>query len=118
MKNSELTRKIAGRGAVTLLTLATAFGALSSASAATPDNNVPSATVRYADLNLSTEAGAKALYQRIAYAAKQVCPVADIRDLSRLVVARACQQAAIAGAVSAVNSPLLAANHAAKTHRG
>ena len=118
MKNSELTRKMAGHGAVTVLTLAAAFGALSSASAATSDSSVPSVTVRYADLNLSTEAGAKALYQRIAYAAKQVCPVADIRDLSRLVIARACQQAAIEGAVSSVNSPLLAANHAAKMLRG
>ena len=118
MKNAELTRKIASRGAATLLALAAIFGTLSSASAATPDNSVASITVRYADLNLSTEAGAQALYHRVAYAAKQVCPAEDIRDLSRLGIARACQQAAIERVVRLVNNPQFAATYAAATRHG
>ena len=113
MKNAALTRKIASRGAAALLALAASFGALSSASAATPDNSGPSVTVRYADLNLSTDAGSRALYHRIAHAAKLVCPTDDIRDLSRLFIARACQEAAIERAVLLVNNPQLAAAHAA-----
>ena len=118
MKNAELTGKIASRGAAALLALAASFGALPSASAATPDDSVAAITVRYADLNLWTEAGSKALYQRIAYAAKQVCPADDMRDLSRLVVARACQQAAIERAVRLVNNPQFAATYAAATRHG
>ncbi len=118
MKNAELTRIIAGRAAAALLALAACTGALSSASAATTGSDVPSATVRYADLDLSTDAGAKTLYHRIAFVAKQVCPADDTRDLSRLTIARACQQAAIERAVRSINSPHLAAAHAAATRRG
>lgn len=118
MKSAELTRKIASRGAAALLVLTASFGALSSAPAATPDNSIPSVTVRYADLNLSTEAGARALYRRITFAAKQVCPADDIRNLSTLDKARACQQAAIEHAVRLIDNPQFAAVHAAAMRHG
>jgi UrcA family protein len=38
------------------------------------DGEIPSVTVNYADLNLATEAGSRALYGRLVVAARQVCP--------------------------------------------
>ena len=76
----------------------------------TPD--APSVTVRYADLDLSSPAGANALYQRIQAAAKQVCSAgADpIEQISR----RGCYRRAVDNAVRKVNSPLLIAVHSGK----
>ena len=120
MKNAELTRKLAGRSAAALLALTACVGMLSTASAAPSDDagDAPKITVRYSDLDLSTEAGAKSLYNRISMAARQVCPSDDSRELSRFAIARACQHAAVERAVRAVNSPHLAAAYAAATHRG
>jgi UrcA family protein len=84
-----------------------------SAGAATSPGDVPSIVVRFADLDITTEQGASVLYRRIAVAARHVCPVADIRDLDRSSQIRSCQQQAIAQAVQAVSSPLLAALYAA-----
>ncbi len=38
------------------------------------DGEIPSVTVNYADLNLSTEEGSRTLYGRLVVAARQVCP--------------------------------------------
>lgn len=40
------------------------------------------AEVHYKDLNLSTEAGAAKLKQRVAYAVKKVCGDADMRNIA------------------------------------
>jgi UrcA family protein len=80
--------------------------------AATPAAEPPSVVVHYADLNLATEQGARALYRRIAIAAWNVCPHADNRDLIAAAVSRACREQAIARAVQEVGTPLLAAVHA------
>ena len=116
MKTLELTRS-AGRAAAAALVLAAGLIAAGTASAGAAAD-VPSATVRYADLNLSTDAGAHTLYRRIAAAAREVCPDGDSRDLSRAAHARACQQEAIERAVRSVGSEHLAAAHAAATRRG
>ena len=85
---------------------ATATGIAGAASTA---DDVPSVVVRYADLDLATDQGVRVLYARIAHAASAVCPDVPISDLHALALSRACQQQAIARAVHAVNSPLLAA---------
>ncbi|HEV7716561.1 MAG TPA: UrcA family protein [Steroidobacteraceae bacterium] len=71
--------------------------------------NVPSVVVDYSDLNLTTDQGAQQLYARLATAARHVCP--EDANLTQRVagVARHCVSAAVARAVSAVNSPRLAA---------
>jgi len=93
--------------------------AVASVAAATPaPDDVPSVTVRYADLDLTTEAGAHTLYRRIRLAARAVCPSADSRDLARLAVTQSCQEQAIARAVQAVSSPRLAAVYATHARRG
>jgi UrcA family protein len=82
------------------------------ADAATRPDDVPSMTVKYADLDIASEDGARILYRRIARAAAHVCPRADNRDLDGLALSQACQQQSIARAVQAVSSARLAAVHA------
>jgi len=74
-----------------------------------------SVTVRYADLDLTTSAGAAALYHRIEGAARMTCGYEDHR-LAMLPHVQRCNSSAISAAVASMNSPLLTAIHAA--HRG
>ena len=70
--------------------------------------------VKYADLNLRTNAGATALYQRIRRAANDVCTVTDNRDLRQQALARSCAAQATAQAVAAVNDAGLTKVYQAK----
>jgi len=76
-------------------------------------DEAPSVHVSYADLNLSSAAGAKALYQRINVAANEVCPK-DSRDLALKQLHLSCMQEAVAAAVRDVNSPQLSTLYVAK----
>jgi len=86
--------------------------------AATATADLPSVTVKYGDLNLSTDEGAQRLYGRIAQAARTVCAVQLPRNLKAMAASRACEAEAIARAVSDVQSPGLAATFAAHVSRG
>ena len=86
--------------------------------AAAPAGDVPSITVKFADLNLSTEEGTNRLYSRITTAARAVCERGDSRDLATFAARRACESAAIARAVSDVHSPRLAAVYATRIKHG
>jgi len=66
--------------------------------------------VGYSDLNLSTIAGAQALYGRIKSAARTVCGY-EGRNLTDQAAWNSCYHGAIADAVAKVNSPLLTAVH-------
>jgi UrcA family protein len=83
--------------------------------AAPETEEVRSVTVSYADLNLSTVAGARSLYHRIQGAARTVCPQEGVRDLGRYYGWKRCYEGAIANAVAKVNSPLLTEVHGSKT---
>jgi UrcA family protein len=67
-----------------------------------------SQAVHFSDLNLSSPAGVKHLYDRIVGASKQVC---DSQDRSLKVIAhdRICTQLSIARAVKAADRPELTA---------
>ena len=91
---------------------------LSVAHAMTPTDGVPTATVNYGDLDLSTQDGALTLYRRIAAAARQVCPDEDTRNLAAFARSKACQAEAIARAVSDSHIPQLAAVYAARSKHG
>ena len=113
MDNAISLNKARRRVAAVLLGLSAAgIGGIASASATIPDADVPSVVVRYGDLNLASEQGARALYQRIAWAAKQVCPERESRDLESLSRSRTCQKDAIERAVQSVHSDSLAAIYA------
>ena len=101
MKN--LTRIVA-LGAVLTTPLAWAMPAMA--------GDLHSEVVKYSDLNLTTPAGAKALYSRLRAAASRVCGeldggmrIVDRRDLI------ACRAAALESAVQDVNMPQLTALH-------
>jgi UrcA family protein len=64
--------------------------------------------VPYGDLDLSTQAGAQTLYNRIAGAARTVCGY-EGRPLLERSSWKACYRDAISGAITQVNSPLLSA---------
>ncbi len=66
----------------------------------------PQVHVSYADLNVSTAAGAKVLYSRISSAASNVCP-ADAKELRSHQAHAACMEQVIGGAVRDANLPQL-----------
>jgi UrcA family protein len=74
-------------------------------------NDVPTVTVKYADLNLDTQVGAVTLYKRIRFAAKQVCGDADTRRIDLYAQTKACMDRAIVSSVRAVGSPKLASEY-------
>jgi UrcA family protein len=81
------------------------------ANAGTPsqtNDTAPSLTVRYGDLDLTTQRGVASLHHRIVNAARQVCPLPDSMNLAQLARARACQNQAIERAERAVGAPMLA----------
>ncbi len=100
------------------------LGTLGVAQATTPANTVtlndevPTVVVRYGDLNLATEAGARKLYHRLSVAAQEVCPSPDTRSLALVDYNRTCRANAMAHAVHRINSPQLAALHAEHSNRG
>ena len=86
-------------GAAVLCTLTTP--------AVASDQDVPTKTVRFDDLNVAKAAGAKVLYRRIQAAAQEVCPRSISRDLHLVEVQRACIEQAIDNAVRSVNAVAL-----------
>jgi UrcA family protein len=85
-------------------------------STARADEAPPSRTVGFADLNLSTEAGAAALYRRIQAAARSVCPGDDTTpELERIAARHRCIEDAVTRAVRKVNIESLSAYYTTKT---
>jgi UrcA family protein len=76
--------------------------------------DVAQVNVSFADLNISTPAGATVLYQRIRVAAAQVCGTTDQRDLARSAHSKPCTDKAIADAVAAVGNDALTDVYQAK----
>jgi UrcA family protein len=90
----------------------------SMAQAVTTTEDVPSVTVQYSALDLTSDDGARILYRRIASAAQAVCPAADPRDLNGFARSKSCRSEAIARAVRDIHSPRLAALYSARITRG
>ena len=78
--------------------------------------DVPHATVKFGDLNLSTPDGAAALYGRIKVAAYDVCGAFDTdnRDQPDLIGLNTCVHNAVRNAVAKVNHPALSAIYNAR----
>jgi UrcA family protein len=77
----------------------------------TSADGVLSATVSYADLDLTTQAGQRSLYYRIDTAAEQVCGSSDLRvvgDVRRAEQNRSCARHARDRALSSVHAGGLA----------
>lgn len=80
--------------------------------------DVPTKTVRYAELNLNTADGARALFRRIKFAAAEVCEPLDGRALAQHVIWQKCYERALADAVSQVNQPRVTALYRGVANRG
>jgi UrcA family protein len=95
------------------------LGFLSSSLAALPavadSNEPPKVTVKFADLDISHEQGAAALYRRIRAAALNVCSPFDGSGLLAKAHLNGCVNAAVAEAVTAVGKPALLDVYSAKT---
>ncbi|MEM8817559.1 MAG: UrcA family protein [Pseudomonadota bacterium] len=70
--------------------------------------------VSYEDLNITKEAGARVLYQRLKHATAEVCDMSSFsrdRSLSRVGDAKECYKETLTKAVQKVNSPALTKIH-------
>jgi UrcA family protein len=94
----------------TIATLAAAsllVAAAAQAGEANPDTS--SVTVRSPDLNMNTEAGAKAMLKRITAAAHVVCgPQPSGVELRRGQLYAACVKGTVDRSVASLNNPILA----------
>jgi len=86
--------------------------------AATPESDVPSITVHYGDLDLSTDQGTRVLYRRISEAASRVCPSVQVGRLTEAPQAATCRAEAIAKAVKTVNNTHLTEIASGRTRTG
>ncbi|HTV95824.1 MAG TPA: UrcA family protein [Steroidobacteraceae bacterium] len=68
---------------------------------------VPSKVVRFSDLDITRSDGAKALYNRIRAAARDVCEQSTGTDPIMREAGKACIEKAIDKAVKDVNAPML-----------
>ena len=66
-----------------------------------------SQVVKFGDLNLASDAGAQALYQRIKLAARRVCAGADTDDRFGNLEYRNCMKQAVDNAVAKIDRPTL-----------
>jgi UrcA family protein len=93
---------LAALAVAALIPVATALAEVPDGSAA------PQAVVKYADLDLTSDAGATALLRRIEAAARQVCgDPRVVQPLTRSTRIRQCNTQAIEHAVAALGAPKL-----------
>lgn len=103
-------RRLIAMAALGLLT-----GGFAVASPPEDSKDSPTTAVAFADLNVSSQPGALALYARIRTAADGVCRSLNNRDLKSQSAFHACVNSAIAGAVAKVDVPALYAVYNSKT---
>ena len=105
-----------------ILALAATLGAAATAQASDagrPGMVRTQVVVDYADLNLGSVAGNKALYARLSHAAERACgPEPESKDLRGRSDYRQCREQALAKAVDSIGSPELQALHATKSTSG
>jgi UrcA family protein len=112
MKAQTLQTHILG----TMIALAGTFGLALSAHAADSARSVfPAVIVRYGDLNIDTQAGARTLYARLGHAAERACGgKPQSIDLPRFQRFAVCYDYALDRAVEKIDKPQLQALHAAR----
>jgi UrcA family protein len=103
------------RAVAAALTISALTAGVASSSALASDNDAPTAVVSYAGLDIASQAGARTLYQRIVFAAKQVCGAYDGRDIHYGMQRQACVANAVRGAVESTKQPAVMAVYAEKS---
>jgi UrcA family protein len=82
--------------------------------AAAGTNDVNSVVVRYADLNLDSQAGIASLHKRIRNAAESVCSPLETRILGLRKAYAECVETAVTDGIVAVGNANLTQYHAGK----
>ena len=113
--NTAKTQTAVALGAVAALLLG--FAMIPVAGAASADEP-PTVTVRYDAQSLETETGARAIYEKIASAARRVCVENSPHDLQAFHEAYLCRQAVIARAVEQIHHPRLVEIATKRANRG
>jgi UrcA family protein len=118
----ETTMQISKRAALQVLPVAVVMMADScidsrNAAYAAVGREPPSVRVSFKDLNLTTHAGAAALYQRIRNAARSACGPVDIALPEEKAAWDRCVDEAIGSAVAKLGSARLTEYYLARTHR-
>lgn len=108
---------IARTSAMLAVGLLSAAAAMAGTPVTSPWDETATVTVRYDDLDLSSDKGATTLYQRIYGAARQVCPSASGLSFTAMRIRDTCISTAVERAVSEVNSPTLAKVNAVRSKR-
>ena len=74
------------------------------------DNDVPTVTVQYSDLNLSSTQGARSMLQRIRHAANSVCGPQTGHAIDKSArLHDQCVSQAVSRAISKLNAPMVTA---------
>jgi UrcA family protein len=116
MSNSNFAKR--ARAAAVILAGAAGLALVAGrASAATPEDAVPSIVVRYDIGMLATDDGVRQLYRRLNSAAQKVC-VDQTADKFASDAVIACRRQAVARAVEQIGNPHLAALQAARVKSG
>ena len=122
MNTIESTRQVrVVRPKITLaMILCSVVGAASvgAVSAATPDDESLSISVKYDPQTLSTQDGASALYRRLVRAAEEVCPATPDSPHVLSPSVRECRAQSVARAVFKINNPSLVAVYNTRTKHG
>ena len=95
---------------ITILAAAVTVTLMAPSAHASATDDTRTITVRYEDLNIATDAGAKALYRRISAAARAVCSTAaSVSPRLDSFERQQCIERSMRDAVAAVGSPVLTA---------
>ena len=108
--DQEITMNLS-RAAI-MTTVAVIGFALSAAASAGTDT--PTLTVKYNDLNVESEQGARELYSRLRTASRHVCSAFEGRELRQRAAWKECYQEALTKAVMDLNVERLTALHLRK----
>ena len=93
---------------VTVAAIACTVAARAAVSAVPVDDTTKQVTVKFADLDVSTPAGAQALYGRIKRAARTVCEdLDDDLEPEHIRLYHECYDEAVGNAVTQANRPML-----------
>jgi UrcA family protein len=95
---------------ITLITTALVLGgSILSVANAAPPSDVPTAVVKFGDLDATRLAGKEELYRRLTRAARSVCRSLDPSEsgarLQLTTLYKACIDEAVSGAVAQINRP-------------
>jgi UrcA family protein len=112
--NSVTSRRIACGISASAVAVMVAVAIPGNTTYAETEDDPPTVTVSYSDLNLASNAGIESLYRRLSTAASTVCGDFDRRSTGQRAKWQQCHDQALSAAVFDVNKPTLTAMHSGR----